>query len=106
MAELLIRASALDTALIEDVVGRGRAVGMMPHRIVVDAHVARSEPGIGAAAGQAGIPFIVDPQTHLIQDSQPETDRWARLQLGPRQKLTSPDLSPSVISALVERGID
>lgn len=77
MAELLIRAGVQDVGLIEAVLGghpRGR-----PSRIVVDAHVAQKSPRIAVAATKAGVPFLVDPQTYLLQDRQPHGDPWAQL---------------------------
>jgi hypothetical protein len=80
MAELLIRAGAADAALIERVLS-GAAEGR-PHRLVVDAHVSLREPRLSQAARTAGIPLIVDPQTHFLQDFQHGADPWAQLPFG------------------------
>ena len=77
MAELLIRAGAKDAALVREILQGDPA--HRPHRLVVDAHVAAAEPSMSAAARGAGVPFIVDPQTHFLQDVQHAADPWANL---------------------------
>lgn len=90
MADLLIRAGASDASLIERVLGG--SPGLRPGRIVVDAHVAASTPRIAQAARAAGVPFIVDPQTHHLQDVQHPGDPWARLPYATPAASTPADL--------------
>jgi len=105
MAELLIRAGAKDTALVERVLQgptRGR-----PSRVVVDAHVAVGSPRIAAAAVAAGVPFIVDPQTHYLQDHQHLADPWAQLPYA-RPAISTPAdlLRPGLADAVVAGAIE
>jgi len=87
MAELLIRPGSQDVTLIETVLG-GEPT-RRPSRVVVDAHVAVRAPRIAAAAARAGVPFLVDPQTHLLQDYQHPADHWAQLPFA-RPELSTP----------------
>lgn len=87
MAELLIRSGSQDVTLIEAVLGGPPA--RRPSRLVVDAHVAVRSPRIAAAAARAGVPFLVDPQTHLLQDYQHPADHWAQLPFA-RPELSTP----------------
>jgi hypothetical protein len=112
MAELLIRAGAADAALIERVLS-GAAEGR-PHRLVVDAHVSLREPRLSQAARTAGIPLIVDPQTHFLQDFQHGADPWAQLPFGGGAQPSTPmdllnrsrldDLVAAVVEHQLEAG--
>lgn len=104
MAELLIRVGAQDAALIERALqdNDGR-----PDRVVVDAHVADTEPRVRTAALTAGIPFIIDPQTHYLQDSQHPADPWASLPFALGDVLTPADLMrPGAAADLAAAVID
>ena len=48
-------------------------------RLVVDAHLASQRRLLAQAAAGAGIPYLVDPLTHLLQGESRVEDRWARL---------------------------
>lgn len=61
-----------------------------PDVVVVDASAVASSHELPAAARAAGLPFVVDPLTHLIQSAQPATDRWASLPYA-RSSPLSPD---------------
>lgn len=86
MAELLIRASFQDGALLRRIYGFDGQPGApaRPNRIVVDAHVPVSSRGIdiAATARRAGVPLLIDPQTFYLQGVQHPDDRWARLAFG------------------------
>lgn len=104
MAELLIRVGAQDVALIERVL---RGDDGRPNRVVVDAHVARAQPRIRDAARASGIPFLIDPQTHLLQDCQHPADAWASLLFARAQIMTPADLmNPGVAAQVVADVID
>lgn len=104
MAELLIRVGAQDVALIERVL---RGDGGRPDRVVVDAHVAQAEPRIRDAARTAGIPFLIDPQTHYLQDFQHPGDAWAALPFAKAHVMTPADLmDPAVAAQLAADAID
>lgn len=94
MPELLIRAGQPDAALLRRMFGRtGRSPSpWVPHRLVVDAHVAAAEPDIAQSARHAGLPFLVDPQTYHLQDTQHPGAAWSRLPFATPAALTPTDL--------------
>jgi hypothetical protein len=110
MAELLIRASTQDATLLRRIYGLdGReAAAARPTRVVVDAHVPASSRGGGVvlAARQAGVPFLIDPQTFYLQGTQHAGDPWALLPFGRPDKLSSADVDAFVQEDLVARVID
>ena len=95
MAELVIRVSGQDAALIDRVYGSNGAPAATrrPNRLVVDAHVAAGHPEIAATARRAGVPFLVDPLTHYLQDVQHAADPWARLSFADPNACTPADLA-------------
>lgn len=103
MAELVIRVSGLDAALIDRVYGsRGApAAPRRPSHLVVDAHVAVGHPEIAATARRAGVPFLVDPLTHYLQDVQHAVDPWARLSFADPAAYTPADLASPQRQALL-----
>jgi hypothetical protein len=58
-------------------------------RLVVDAHIAESRPQFASAARQAGIPFLVDPLTPLLEGELRTDDAWARLPFGQPERVAS-----------------
>ncbi len=73
-----------------------------PQRVVVDAHAAPSMGRVAIAARRAGIPFLVDPQTHFLQDSQHSAHPWAQLPFGSPQPGTPAELlQPGRLDVLV-----
>lgn len=96
MAELLLRVGSGDAALLRLVFGEvagGRVPPWRPHRIVTDAHVAAGKPEIADSARRAGVPLVIDPQTHFLQDVQHPADPWARLAFTDAARHTPDDLS-------------
>jgi hypothetical protein len=95
MAELVIRVSGQDAALIDRLYGcRGiPAAPRRPDRLVVDAHVAATHPEIANTARRAGVPFLVDPLTHYLQDVQHAADPWATLPFADPHAHTPADLA-------------
>ncbi len=90
MADLVIRAGGDDVALMERVLAA--ALERRPHSVVVDAHTAWRTGRVAAAARRAGIPFLVDPQTHFLQDFQHAADSWAQLPFAVPQPCTPAEL--------------
>jgi hypothetical protein len=79
-AKVWVRVSGRDQALLRRVYGVDALMPSaehLPGRLVADATAATPELGLTARA--AGVPFLIDPQTHFLQDSQPPMERWARL---------------------------
>lgn len=109
MAELIIRAGVQDGALMRRALGLDAAPRppWLPDRIVVDAHVPLATSDIAATARHSGIPFLVDPQTHYLQDDQHAGFAWAKLPYA-----TAPRMAPGALSSraavdrLVARCID
>lgn len=105
MADLLIRAGSDDIALMELVLAG--VPERRPHRVVVEAHAAPRMGRLAAGARRAGIPFLVDPQTHFLQDVQYADDPWARLPFGAPQpcvptELLQPGRLNAFVAAVVE----
>jgi hypothetical protein len=89
MAELLVRASALDHGVLERLAARPTGPGL--DRLVVDAHTALS-PALAKPLRAHGVPLLIDPQTYFLQDRQHPADRWAALPFATPERLTSSDL--------------
>lgn len=81
MAELLVRIGGQDEALLRRALGSADRPGLRlgPNRVVVDAHVASTTPVIKVVTRRAGIPFLIDPQTFLLQDRQHAAHPWVKL---------------------------
>lgn len=95
MAELVIRVSGQDAALIDRVYGSRRtpAASRCPNRLVVDAHLASTHPEIADTARRAGVPFLVDPLTHYLQDVQHAANPWAALSFADPHAYAPADLA-------------
>ena len=109
MADLLIRASSNDAVLLRRVFGfdgHPRAAAV-PNRIVVDAHTVARTDAISDIARRAGVPFLVDPQTYLLQDRQHDGDKWASLPFADPAIWTPGEaLSPTKRDALIRESIN
>lgn len=80
MAELLIRAGHNDHTVVGDLLAPGGAVALHRpiDRLVVNAQTAAQRSELAQHANLAGVPYIVDPLTPLLQvDVDPE-DSWVR----------------------------
>lgn len=110
MAQLLIRASTQDAALLRRIYGLdGRqAATAQPTRIVVDAHVPVSSRGGGVvtAARRAGVPLLIDPQTFYLQGTQHTGDPWALLPYGRPDELAPSDVDAFMQEDLVAQVIN
>jgi hypothetical protein len=110
MAQLLMRASTLDAALLRRIYGLDghQAAAAQPNRIVVDAHVPVSSRGgdIVSAARRAGVPLLIDPQTFYLQGSQHNDDPWALLPYGRPDKLSASHVDPFVQDELIAQVIN
>lgn len=82
--DFLVRASHADNRLIEELATPATTGLVLPRSvpldgIVVDATTAHAKPAFRDVAQAAGIPFLVDPLTHLLLDVQSKDDSWASL---------------------------
>ena len=98
-AELLIRPASNDHQVVADLLAPGSrstqfASGRPPiSRLVVDAHIAQQRPLFMHAAVGAGIPYLIDPLTHLLQGELRPEDRWASLPYGQAKAIQPEDLA-------------
>jgi hypothetical protein len=99
VADLVVRAGGDDIALMERVLGG--PLNRRPDRVVVDAHAAPRMGRVAAAARRAGLPFLIDPQTHFLQDFQHPADPWAQLPFGAPQRCSPAELlQPGTLDVL------
>ena len=113
MADLLIRAAMNDHNVVNDLLapGAGPRLARKPliGQLVADAHVADARPVLAEMARAAGVPFLVDPDTTLLQSEVGRDDKWARLPftapeaLGPHQ-IDGADLVAGVVEFQLEKG--
>jgi hypothetical protein len=98
-SELIIRAGLNDHEVVADLLSPGGAGIDLPDRrsvigrLVTDATVAVRRPQLADAAEGAGIPFVVDPQTPLLQGELSGEDRWTRLPYGQAEAMSPEDFS-------------
>ncbi|GAB3312745.1 hypothetical protein GCM10027451_25860 [Geodermatophilus aquaeductus] len=95
MADLLARFGAGDVALLERLMGPAAREGaaVAPDRVVLDAPVAAAQPRYVELTRHAGVPLLIDPQTHYLQDVQHVGDPWARLPYASASAHTPADLT-------------
>ena len=94
MAQLLIRPSLNDHQVIADLprapTDADDPSGASPvSQLVADAHIAIQRPTLGESAHEAGIPFLVDPTTMLLQTDVDPKSRWASLPFASARALSS-----------------
>lgn len=106
-SELLIRAGLNDGRLIEDLLARHSSPFHQPSlsRVVVDAQTTVETDVFHNAAQSAGVSFVVDPQTILLQGTVRDGDRWLQLPYGASEPVDVSAWSGdgSEIDALVEK---
>jgi hypothetical protein len=100
VGELLIRPGPADHKVVANLLAPGGSSalarrGPLITRLVVDAHVAAKKPEFAEAASQAGIPYLVDPLTPLLQGELREADPWAKLSFGQPEAISVEDLADS-----------
>jgi len=98
--QLSIRPGLNDHRVVESLLAPGGS-GIFKSRrpvigqLVADATVAAARPALADAAAAAGIPYLVDPLTPLLQGELAPNDRWARLPFGQEEAVTPTDLQDS-----------
>lgn len=110
--ELLIRASHNDHTMIEKLCAPASA-GLWATRrlplsgLVADASVAAERAQLRKLAATAGIPYLIDPVTPLLQDEQAPDHPWARLPFATAERHTPAELQhPDLQDELIERTLD
>lgn len=107
-SQLTIRVGATDDTFVRRVYGLtpGRAAAMhRPARLVVDAHVPTKPGGqlLARTAREAGVPFLVDPETYFLQDRQDPSAPWCAVPFADAKEYSPADLmSVAVRAELVE----
>lgn len=105
MGELLIRAGHDDHLVIGDLLAPGGAVAMRPpiDRLVSDAQTAALRPSLADSAHLAGVPYLIDPVTPLLQGPTTETDSWIkRVSFAETAEITPEQFDAARIEKLVE----
>src|ERR1700730_10079437 len=97
-SELIIRPGASDQQVIAELLapGPGSTLPMWGppiSRIVLDAHLVSRLPLVADAAAVAGIPYVIDPDTHFLQTDLRPSDAWAILPFGQAPAATLSDFS-------------
>lgn len=99
-AEFTLRVGTTDGPFVRKLFGLnpgGRPAPHLPDRLVVDAHVPLHPQGSGLAASarEAGVPFLIDPETAYLQDLQHPDAPWCRVPFSNSAVQTPADLSSS-----------
>lgn len=111
-AELTVRVGASDALLVRQLYGLVPGLAPAPHRpgrLVVDAHVPLTTGGDDLAhiARQAGVAFLIDPETIYLQDAQDPGTPWCKVPFARAASLTPIELmSPTAQEDLVKLVID
>lgn len=114
MSELLIRAAMNDHLVVGDLLAprpgprvtkRRQAIG----QLVADAHVAAARPVLAEVAREAGVPYLIDPDTVLLQSEVTPDDKWAALPFGRAearkpQEIDRYELVESVVEFQLDHG--
>ena len=109
MAELLIRAGHDDHLAIGDLLTPGGAVALRApiDRLVADAQTAARLPSLAESAHLAGVPYLIDPLTYLLQGPTDPVDPWVkRVPFGESDELRSTDFSPARIERLAAEVVE
>jgi hypothetical protein len=109
VAELLIRAGHDDHLVIGDLLTPGGAVALRPpiDRLVADAQTAARLPSLAESAHLAGVPYLVDPVTYLLQGPTDPEDAWVRrVPFGESGELLPSDFSSARIEALAAEVVE
>jgi hypothetical protein len=112
MAALLVRAAMNDHVVVGDVLAPGAGPRLASRRppisqLVADAHVAAARPALAEYARAAGIPYVVDPDTALLQSSVDPEDRWVKLPFAMAEAMAPEDVRlDELIESVIEFEVD
>lgn len=111
-AQLTIRVSSADEPFVRRLYGLApgsRPAPHLPDRLVVDAHVPLAATGsaLATTARDAGVPFLIDPETVYLQDLQNPNAHWRRVPFGEPAVQTPADvMSQAAQDGLVQAVVD
>ncbi|MGV1009504.1 MAG: hypothetical protein ACOYBY_12960 [Dermatophilaceae bacterium] len=111
-AELTLRIGAADNLFVRRLYGLAPGstpASHRPARLAVDAHVPSTAGGAALArsALEAGVPFLIDPETYYLQDTQHVDAPWCSVPYAVTRACTPSDLlSVTAQDALVKSVID
>ncbi len=106
--DLLVRAGNNDHTVIERFLAPP-AAGIFPRRkqpigvVVADGQTAALRPQLTRITRDAGIPYIVDPLTPLLQSEQAPDDAWAQLPFAYPDPTTPSELSDYVMDEIIDK---
>lgn len=109
MGELLIRAGYSDHQVIGDLLAPGGAVALRPpiDGLVADAQTAVVRPTLAEAAHLAGVPYVIDPLTPLLQSPTDPKDSWVkRVSFGDAAGLAAGDFDAARIDELASAVVE
>lgn len=110
--EFTLRVGADDNLIVRRLYGLvpgSTPASHRPARLAVDAHVPRMAGGAALArsAREAGVPFLIDPETYYLQDTQHLDAPWCCVPYASARAFTPSDLlSVAAQDSLVESVID
>lgn len=109
-AELTTRVSASDESFVRRLYGLVPGVPPAPHRparLVVDSHVPLSSGAnaIADVARQAGVPFLIDPETIYLQDDLHAGSPWAKVPFAQLAAVTPVDLTKTAAQERLVRTV-
>jgi hypothetical protein len=107
--DLLIRATRNDHTIVDHFLTPTSAAFTSTRQpigtVVADAQVAVARPQLHKITGDAGVPYVIDPLTPLLQSEQAPIDPWARLPFAHPEPLEVADLSAGMLDELIDRTI-
>ena len=109
--DLIIRAGRNDHTVIDHFLTPTAAGVFAPSRqpidaVVADASIAAQRPQLQRITADAGVPYLIDPVTPLLQSEQAENDSWAVLPFAHAEPLMPTDINDYILDELVERVVD
>jgi hypothetical protein len=109
MAELIIRAGHDDQLVIGDLLTPGGAVALRPpmDRLVAEAQTAARIPSLAESAHLAGVPYLIDPMTPLLQGPTDPNDAWVkRVPFGEAAEIAIADFNPARVEKLAAEVVE
>jgi len=110
--ELTVRVSGADKLLVQRLYGLlpgSIRAPYRPNRLVVDAHVPTTPAGaeLGKVAREAGVAFLIDPETYYLQDTQHAGAPWCSTPYAQPAPAAPVDLlNPATQHTLVKSVVD